>query len=535
MHPSVRRGKFRFGEEKMKKSFLIRAVAATFLFAAVFFGAGCKQNDDDGSNESSDATVVAAVKSALDVGYAIGDSASSVTQNVTLTITSGDVTILWSSNNTAVIANDGTVTLPASDTQVTLTATLTCGSSSDKTTFALTVINKTRAETLKALEITYATGDSATCVTQNVTLPTTLSSYTVTWESNHTKNITTAGVVARDIVDVSVTLSATVKDGTTTIATKEFVLTVKQVAQVTYTNTYSKTTKYTFTSGTITYTYTDSSKSSYDKGYTYTFTADTDAGTLTATMTGITTDGTSYTKDEYTTYLIDGWSAYVTFYKPICEDNDVTYDDLISGGKACYQLEGGSSDEASEASWLYGMIYGDDDSITDYAAALKAKATLTADSHTAFNGVLTKSGYSSWDDALTGLAAEVKTQADEMFFSTKTYSYTLGTTTDTTYYTDGYVFDTHTVYDTTNGWWEQATLYFDYTNGNGNLFYYNSDEGWSFIGQKGTLSEDHTTFTETTSSKKWAISSNGKGTLTLTNESTSYTVTFEGNNLSRGN
>src|SRR5574344_1618291 len=467
----------------MKKSFLIRAAAATFMLAAVFFSAGCAQDSgDDDSNESSDATVVAAVKSILDVGYATGDSATSVTQDVTLVITNSSyttVTIAWSSDKSDVIANDGTVTLPASDTQVTLTATLTCGSSSDTKTFALTVINKTTAETLKALAITYATGDSASSVTQNVTLPAALSSYTVTWESNHTKNITTAGVVTRDIADVSVTLTATVKDGTTTIATKEFILTVKQIAQVTYTYTSSertRTTKYTFTSDTITYTYTDSSNSSRNVSGTYTFTADTDAGTLKATMTGITINDTSYTKDTYTKYLTDGNAAYVNFCKTICEDSDVTYDDLISAMKTAGTAMGETYDDATAAENCYKNIYGKDKTITDYAAALKAKTTLTADSHTAFASLLTQMGYSSWDDALTALTAQAKTQAEDKF-STKTCSYTLVTTTYTTCYTDGYEFNTNKVYDTTKSWWEQSNNYPYYT-GSGADFGYSEDVGW---------------------------------------------------------
>ncbi len=530
----------------MKKSFLIRAAAATFMLAAVFFGAGCAQDsgDDDSSPAVTltDAQKAALVKSALDVGYATGDSADWVTGNVTLPVSNSsysDVTISWSSNasNIAISGTTGTVTQPTSNNKtVTLTATITCGTEIVTKTFALTVINKTTAETLNALAITYATGDSASSVTQNVTLPSALSSYTVTWNSNLTKYITTAGAVTRDIVDVPVTLTATVSSGTSEIGKKPFVLTVKQVPQVTYTYTESETTyttKYTFTSDTITYTYTDSSNSSENESRTYTFTADTDTGTLTATMTGITINGTSYTKDTYTAYLTNMYSAVVTFYKTICEDNDVTYDDLISALKTSGTAMGETYDDATAAEYCYEEIYGKDKTITDYAAALKAKTTLTADSHTAFASLLTQMGYSSWDAALVDISAQAKTQAEYMF-SARTYSYTLVTTTYTTYYTDGYVFNTAEKYDTTKKWWEQSNNYPRYVSSDSSVrFSPMNDDGLRYGGfqYSGTLSDDHTTFTETTSGKAWAIISDGKGTLTLTNGSTSYTVTFEGNEL----
>lgn len=64
---------------------------------------------------------------ALEVGYAPGDSAGSVTQNLTLP-TVGAVhgaNIAWTSSKPAVITNDGQVTRQAADTTVTLTALLT--------------------------------------------------------------------------------------------------------------------------------------------------------------------------------------------------------------------------------------------------------------------------------------------------------------------------------------------------------------------------------------------------------------------------
>lgn len=94
---------------------------------------------------------VEADKAALDIGYAGGDNAASVTQNLTLTVT-GSVygsDIIWSSDNTAFISNSGVVTRPSyvsGDAAVTLTAAITFGEASDTKEFNLTVLKLTEAE-----------------------------------------------------------------------------------------------------------------------------------------------------------------------------------------------------------------------------------------------------------------------------------------------------------------------------------------------------------------------------------------------------
>lgn len=63
--------------------------------------------------QMTDAQAVAAAKAALTIGYAAGDSASSVRQNLTLATTGIDnSTISWASTNEAVVSTDGTVTQP---------------------------------------------------------------------------------------------------------------------------------------------------------------------------------------------------------------------------------------------------------------------------------------------------------------------------------------------------------------------------------------------------------------------------------------
>jgi len=85
-------------------------------------------------------------------------------------------------------------------------------------------------EAKAALNVGYASGDSASSVTKNVTLPSTgLHSVTVTWATSDATTITTGGVVTRkESGNITVTLTATLKIGSLT-ETKQFTLTVKKL------------------------------------------------------------------------------------------------------------------------------------------------------------------------------------------------------------------------------------------------------------------------------------------------------------------
>ncbi|WP_346768774.1 immunoglobulin-like domain-containing protein, partial [Paenibacillus sp. HB172176] len=192
----------------------------------------------------SDAEAVAADKSALEVTYASGDSASSVTQDVGLpTSGANGTTITWSSNATGVVGEDGTVVRPSyttGDASVTLTATIAKGSESATKVFALTVVKlaQSDAEAVAAdklaLEIAYASGDSASSVTQDVGLPTSgANGTTITWSSDAPGVVGEDGTVVRPSYttgDASVTLTATIAKGSES-ATKTFALTVVKLAQ----------------------------------------------------------------------------------------------------------------------------------------------------------------------------------------------------------------------------------------------------------------------------------------------------------------
>ena len=185
--------------------------------------------------QMTDAQAVAAAKAALAVGYASGDSAASVTQNLTLPATGIDTsTIAWSSSDTSVVTNAGVVTRPSvGDASVTLTATVTVGSASDTKTFPITVkAQMTDAQAVAAakaaLAVGYASGDSAASVTQNLTLATTgIDNSTIAWASSDSSVVSNAGAVTRASEgDASVTLTATITVGSAS-DTKTFPITVK--------------------------------------------------------------------------------------------------------------------------------------------------------------------------------------------------------------------------------------------------------------------------------------------------------------------
>ncbi|MEK3911884.1 S-layer homology domain-containing protein [Paenibacillus sp. FSL H7-0331] len=193
---------------------------------------------------SPDNADVNATKDALAIGYANGDSATSVKSNLNLPTTGvNGTTVTWSSSNTAVVGNDGTITRPTADTSVTLTATISKGSITATKAFTVLVKATGNSETavaasINALVIGYTSGDSATSVTQNLTLATTdaANGTTITWSSSNTAVVSNTGVVVRQAADTVVTLTATVSSGSNS-GTKEFQVTVKasnSVTTVTY-------------------------------------------------------------------------------------------------------------------------------------------------------------------------------------------------------------------------------------------------------------------------------------------------------------
>jgi len=121
---------------------------------------------------------VAAAKTELTIGFASGDTSASVTKDVTLSTSCAyGTTVSWTSSDAAVVSTAGVVKQPLTkDANVTLTATISSGGVSDSKNFLITIkAQMTEAQAVAtakdALTIGYAAGDSASNVTQDLSLP----------------------------------------------------------------------------------------------------------------------------------------------------------------------------------------------------------------------------------------------------------------------------------------------------------------------------------------------------------------------------
>ncbi len=175
---------------------------------------------------------------ALEIVYAPLDSDTHVTQNISLPATaSNGAPVIWDSNNQDVITNSGTVVRPANTSGnaiVTLTATV----GTETRTFELTVVEMTVDDAAAVaadkaqLKVIYATGDSESSVTQNVTLLTALSNgSSVVWSTDNSAVIDNTGIVVRPAFgngNATVTLTADISKNETT-ASAIYVVTVIEV------------------------------------------------------------------------------------------------------------------------------------------------------------------------------------------------------------------------------------------------------------------------------------------------------------------
>jgi hypothetical protein len=189
----------------------------------------------------TDAEKVAADKAALAIGYPVGDSAGTVTANLTLPTTGvNGSTILWVSGNPAVISNDGKVTRPVSgqgDATVPLIATITSNGVSDVKPFTVIVKQQlTDAQKVAADKAALAIGFSGTDTAASVTSKLTLTALgangsTIVWYSSNTSIVADNGTVVRSAPgtgDKTVTLTAIIVNNTA-MDTKAFTVTVKQL------------------------------------------------------------------------------------------------------------------------------------------------------------------------------------------------------------------------------------------------------------------------------------------------------------------
>lgn len=155
---------------------------------------------------------------ALEIGFSPGDSAFSVTQNITLPATGlGGSTVSWNSDAPATIDLDGKVTRPSyvqGDRTVTLTATVKVGAAEATRTFAINVLRETTETALIKAEQELSLGD-LTAVTRNLVLPEKGYGGTdITWSSSEPGIIEVDGTVHRPSYsegDADVTLTAALR------------------------------------------------------------------------------------------------------------------------------------------------------------------------------------------------------------------------------------------------------------------------------------------------------------------------------------
>ncbi|AUD63951.1 hypothetical protein BK010_10255 [Tenericutes bacterium MO-XQ] len=190
----------------------------------------------------SDQDLVDAAIDTVGITYASGDSQNSVTENLILPESIGEVSVSWASGNPDVITNAGVVTRPEEDTQVTLTATLTLGDAEATVPFTVTVIAaEVVIDPLDALAAIEITGDTVEKVgsvyetTSDIVLPATSMGLAITWQTSNANYVALDGSVTRPafgVADQVVTLTATIDGEEAQFLVKVLAFTEKPVSQI---------------------------------------------------------------------------------------------------------------------------------------------------------------------------------------------------------------------------------------------------------------------------------------------------------------
>jgi predicted extracellular nuclease len=190
----------------------------------------------------SDQDLVDAAIDTVGITYASGDSQDSVTGNLILPESIGEVSVSWTSGNPDVITNAGVVTRPETDTEVTLTATLTLGDAEATVPITVTVIAAEEViDPLDALAAIEITGDTVEMVgsvyetTSDIVLPETSMGLTITWQTSNANYVALDGSVTRPAFGVAnqvVTLTATIEGEEAQFLVKVLAFTEKPVSQI---------------------------------------------------------------------------------------------------------------------------------------------------------------------------------------------------------------------------------------------------------------------------------------------------------------
>jgi len=213
-------------------------VGLLVILAAIGF-VGCS-NFLNNAKDINPADAIETAKNNLSIGFAASDTATTVTQTLTLaTAGDEDVSISWVSSNPQVVTNTGVVTRPAfgqPDVAVTLTATITKNGITEIKTFEIKVAaypDSSHADVLAAKEsltLGFTGSDTAETVTGNLALDLTgANDVAISWATSDASVVSAAGVVSRPAAgqsDAEVTLTATLTKGTET-ETKTFTVTIK--------------------------------------------------------------------------------------------------------------------------------------------------------------------------------------------------------------------------------------------------------------------------------------------------------------------
>ncbi|KFN08930.1 immunoglobulin-like domain-containing protein [Paenibacillus macerans] len=169
-------------------------------------------------NVPSEAERADEAAAALEIGYAPGDSASAVTQDLTLPLAGlSGTTVSWSSNAPETAGNDGKVTRPAyaqGDRAVEMTAAVMLGTYKVTRTFNITVLREPAETALARAEQELTLGD-LTAVAGNLALPETGYGGTrIEWSSNAPEIVAPDGTVHQPAYskgDKDVTLTAVLR------------------------------------------------------------------------------------------------------------------------------------------------------------------------------------------------------------------------------------------------------------------------------------------------------------------------------------
>ncbi|MDP2425202.1 MAG: lamin tail domain-containing protein [bacterium] len=194
---------------------------------------------------NTDQATLDAAKTALAIIFASGDSASAVTQNVTLPIAAGSVTISWASSNPSLVTVAGVVTRPATDTVVTLTASLSLNAASGSKTFNITIkaVEEEPVDPLDALDaieitgttLTFNTANSRYSTSSDIVLPATSMGLDIVWSLPANGFLTNAGVVTRPAYgqpDSTLILTATIDEEIREFIVIVLAVTVKPVSLI---------------------------------------------------------------------------------------------------------------------------------------------------------------------------------------------------------------------------------------------------------------------------------------------------------------